>query len=454
MIQSSDLFHKYKRGLDLNKYLILPGCDDTNRGDQALIWETVRLAEDAGYIGQYYMIATEKCSLQSKKIGIEKMDYILPHPSDKVFEANNRKYSTRLKFKWAKAVLGDTIVGCFLLNKFFRRIIGKHVNDSKKETLKLFENADAAFVKGGGFLHAYGGFVDSYKIFFFLFHIKLALSMGIQVYVMPNSFGPLKSPFSRRMVQRVLRKCKIVTCRESISRDFLNRECSISSILTNDLAMYLEKDPKFDAKSHLQAAGIPITSQNCVAITLRPYRFPRERDGEEKYNKYKQAIADFVVWLSENRYYPVFVEHVFSENSHERDMCCIEEVVSLLPQQTVYAVFSDLDLNCRQMKSIYSCFDYTVGTRFHSVIFSLSEEVPSIAITYGGNKGQGIMNDLGISNYSVPISDVTSNWLKEAFQSLCDNKEALKDRLHSGKQAVQAERNELIKLLRDKFDKS
>lgn len=61
-----------------NTYLILPGCDDTNRGDQALIWETFRIAQDAGYVGNYYMVATKECALQSKKIGINRINYILP----------------------------------------------------------------------------------------------------------------------------------------------------------------------------------------------------------------------------------------------------------------------------------------------------------------------------------------------------------------------------------------
>ena len=39
-------------------YLVLPGCDDTNRGDQALIWETVSLAKEAGFDGRYLCLPT------------------------------------------------------------------------------------------------------------------------------------------------------------------------------------------------------------------------------------------------------------------------------------------------------------------------------------------------------------------------------------------------------------
>lgn len=65
--------------------------------------------------------------------------------------------------------------------------------------------------------------------------------------------------------------------------------------------------------------------------------------------------------------------------------------------------------------------DYTVGTRFHSVIFSLSEGVPALAIEYGGNKGAGILKDIGLAEYGIPIEEVSFNKLKETFIRLTDN---------------------------------
>lgn len=42
------------------KYLIIPPCSDFNRGDQVLVWETARFAEDAGYKGDFYFMAEAK----------------------------------------------------------------------------------------------------------------------------------------------------------------------------------------------------------------------------------------------------------------------------------------------------------------------------------------------------------------------------------------------------------
>ena len=64
------------------KYIILPDCSDYNRGDQALIWETVRIAKDAGFVYDYYMQsdASFDCS-QSREERIGTFEPILKHPS-------------------------------------------------------------------------------------------------------------------------------------------------------------------------------------------------------------------------------------------------------------------------------------------------------------------------------------------------------------------------------------
>ena len=54
-----------------NKYIIIPGCSDLNRGDQALVWETKRVAEDAGFKGDYYLTSEKNEPVsQSQQFGL------------------------------------------------------------------------------------------------------------------------------------------------------------------------------------------------------------------------------------------------------------------------------------------------------------------------------------------------------------------------------------------------
>lgn len=430
------------------KYLILPGCDDSNRGDQALIWETVELARAAGYMGKYYMLANEKNCIQSQKKEIYNVEAILSHPSEHFKNNINTQYSITLKFKWAVAAIIDFVMAEPLAHPVLRKILLPLYPKKIKERVTVFQNAKVAFVKGGGFLHSYGGITDIYKIYYFLYHIRLALSFGIKTYILPNSFGPFQTPFVSKMIKNVLQKCECVMAREGISQTILKNECGVTAHKYQDIAFYLKKDDFFNAESYLLNYGIPIFEKECVGITMRPYRFDGMDNGNERYQEYIQALVECIVWLSKNGYFPVLIEHVYSDLEHENDMSCIEKVAEKLGNSCKYKVFKDRSLNCEQLKAVYGCFKYLIGTRFHSVIFSLAQSVPCIAITYGGNKGIGIMKDMGLSRYSVPITDVSGELLVTKFKELKNEKEEVIEKINVKLLELEGEKMEIIKHLR------
>ena len=353
---------------------------------------------------------------------------------------DNRSYGIILKLRWAISAFLDLLIAFPLSKNLTRNIAAKMLSVEQKKTLDVYKNAKAAFVKGGGFLHSYGGITESYKIYFFLYHINLALSMGIPVYVMPNSYGPFADKCSRKMIRKCLSKCKIVYSRESVSQGVLRFNCNVESKLSRDLAMYLEKDSMFDAVKYLADKGINLQNGKMVGITVRPYRFLGKKNAADLYLGYKTAICRLILWLQEKNYHPVLIEHVYSDNYHERDIICIDEILKMVCTEGHRVdVLSALELNCRQMKSIYSKMDYLVGTRFHSVIFSLTECVPSIAITYGGNKGNGIMKDLGLDQFAIPITNITTESLKNKFSELVNNRMLIMDRLSQNRDELHRE---------------
>ncbi len=429
------------------KILVIPGCDDTNRGDQALIWETVRIARDAGLHGEYYMISTPENSKQSEMECIHWIPYILPHPSTHFKQLNdNRKYTLSLKIMWGLRAILDIAVAAPLAMKILRPFMTHVASQEKKKTLSLFREADLAIVKGGGFLHAGKGLTETYKIYFFLYHIKLALSMGIPVLIMPNSYGSFGNAIQKKLVRNTLNRCALVTSRESISRDVLRKECSVESLVTMDLGAYLITDKDFDPYAYLESRGIKLSHNKNVVITARPYRFPGCDNPDRLYCNYIDSLAGFIRWLYDNGYNVVLVEHVYSETYHESDIKAIEDIKKALNSDNGIKlnVIADKKLNCKNLKSIYSCFDYMVGTRFHSVIFSLFAGVPSIAITYGGNKGLGIMRDLGIEKYSVAINDISKEKLVEMFSEMKGNRDEYMRMIDEKKRYSEAQRVLLI----------
>ena len=99
----------------MSKVVILPANNDLNRGDQALIWETINIAKRSGLDGEFYMLAeNESLTKQSQSVGIKIITPLLKHPSRKSKTTDNTNYGLKLLFKWGSVALVDTIFSLLL----------------------------------------------------------------------------------------------------------------------------------------------------------------------------------------------------------------------------------------------------------------------------------------------------------------------------------------------------
>lgn len=430
-----------------NSYVIVPCCSDLNRGDQALVWETRRIAEDAGMKGKYYFTSeANEPVVQSEERGFTRILPVLEHPSRKYKNKENVQYNAALKLKWGVVALGDLVVSLCLLTKPGRKLLKPLLPELTRESLEVMEDMTALLVKGGGFFQFYGGLTSSYTAYFDAYHIFLASRLGKPVYMMPNSLGPFEGPMVKWIVRKALCKCRLVSARESISRDMTARELGVEPVLSPDLAFNL-KPAQLDRDEVFAVYGIP-ADRKVVAITVRPYRFPDADDPKAAYESFKRGVADFVEWLYGQGYIAVLVNHTLAVNSHENDYACITDIVKMLPEGH-YRVISNADYDCQDLKCLYSFCDYIVGTRFHSVIFSLASGVPGLAISYVGNKSVGIMADMGLADYVLHIDSVTADELKAKFTALVQSEGEVKGKLEAYMAKMPAERQALIELIEE-----
>lgn len=407
------------------KYIIIPGCDDGNRGDQALIFQTKEIAERAGFTGCYSMLYALDASKYTNFECIDIIQPILGHPSRKFKNKNNMRYTPALLFKWGTAAMLDYFFSKLLLYKITRPVFRHFLSSEQEKTFFALQNCDACFVKGGGFLHSYGKLTDIYQIYYFLYHIRLAQVLKKPVYILPNSFGPFSAPGVAHQIQKVVSKCRMVTVRESLSKKALEA-IGVKNELYPDLAFSLQKSKC--CIPELQKIRELAGDRKLIGVTARPYRFPGSENPQRKYDDYVSSLSKMCQWLADNGYFPVLIEHVIAENNGESDIKCLEEISGNLKKDGYY-IFSNAAYNCRDLKTVYGEMYAVIGTRFHSVIFSLSEEVPCIAITYGGNKGNGIMLDIGLNDFALSIEEISFTHLQTSFQKLEKEYSAYKKRL-------------------------
>lgn len=420
--------------------LIIPACDDANRGDQALVWETVRLLRDAGYRGRFQMLSQRSAqSEQSRREGITLVQPLLRHPSTRRLPRGNLRYGPVLMTVWGLTSAVDATLTSVLLTRPGRALSRVLPGKRRRATLASVEQADVCVIKGGGFLHSTGSVTDLYRTYFFLYHVILARAVGTPVLVMPNSFGPVEGRLSRALVRAVLRRCALVTARESISLAALD-ELGVPAEPYPDLGFTLE--PEELAASPVAGLRERHPGRPVVGITVRPYRFPGSGDPAAAYRRYVAEMATFAGWLFEEGFLPVFVEHVLSDTAHESDVTAIRAVTARMAPGT-FEVLSDPELTCRHLKSIYEECDYVVGTRFHSVIFSLAEGTPALALAYGGNKATGIMRDLDLGDLVVEIDRFTAGIGRARFALL--RSAGTRDRLEAARRRTGAGREALVR---------
>lgn len=432
----------------MNKYLIIPPCSDFNRGDQALVWETARFAKEAGYEGDYYFMAETKEPVeQSLSHGLKPVQPILEHPSKRFKSTKNISMNFQLILKWGVVSVMDLTWSLLLLTPL-RDLVATCFSKGKRETYNLFRKADVIFVKGGGFIHSYGGKTALYYIYFQLYHIFLAQSLGKEVYICPNSFGPFMGLGVKYLVKKALKKSKMVTAREERSANMCRRDLGIAVESYPDFGFFLPDTAYGDKKTFMSSLQVP-QERKVVAITARPHRFPYSDNPRKAYENFVRSMRNFAEWLYAEGLFPVFIEHVYAINDHENDSYCIEHITKGMGKGH-FAYFSDRTINCQELKRIYGYFDYIVGTRFHSMIFAMSNMVPGIAITYVGNKGEGIMEDMGMKDYYIPIHEVTEEKLKEKFKFLIENKDKAKKNIQIFLESAEKKRQELIEQIRRK----
>lgn len=103
----------------------------------------------------------------------------------------------------------------------------------------------------------------------------------------------------------VLKKAKVVSVRENISKVFLNRYLSISCRKYSDLGYYLEDLSSLNAEKYM--SKYINTKKKIVGITLRPWRFPDVEDCDERYKEYVCCMSKFVEEINKDGFQVVFL---------------------------------------------------------------------------------------------------------------------------------------------------
>jgi colanic acid/amylovoran biosynthesis protein len=315
-----------------------------------------------------------------------------------------------------RPLLGALMVGSTLAWAAVQRATGlaAPLPAGWRAAVEALQRCDAQVCVGGGYLRGNQSLNSSYALMLLLHQIALGRMLGKPVYLYAQSFGPFPGPGQERLFRWVTPHTSMILPRESISHDLVQQiaggRTRIERVI--DSAFLLEKPAKASLDAWFPAGRPPVV----VGLTAREWL-----KGQKQLD-YEKALGDLIDHILAKGWGVMLIPQVTAKRDDDR---VVGRRLSEGRSQLPGFVHVEDELPHDTISSLYASLDLLVGTRFHSVIFSLCAGIPCLAIEYE-HKTSGILRDLGLGDWYLPIEDVTTPLLVAGFERLVAEQHTLK----------------------------
>jgi len=304
--------------------------------------------------------------------------------------------------------------------------------------VRLYEQADLIVPVGGGYIRSRKGLFNRLNIPLLLHPLFFGYLLGKPTVLYSQSIGPFQNKFEKAMVVFVLKRMTLILLREDTSLAL-----SKSLGLTHNVSRAIDAGFLLCSKDAINVRSsyhIP-ADRLLIGVTVRAWL---KGDAQKKYEK---AVAKSLDRLIETASaHIIFIPQVTASKGDD-DRLISRRVQGLMNHKHAVTCISDTPDHHR-IKALYDGLDMLLGTRFHSVIFSLTSHVPVVAIEYE-HKTSGIMHDLGLDQWVIKIEDATTEKLTSLIRQLLEQRDTyhtyLRIRLPS---YVKEARQSIVKLER------
>ena len=300
------------------------------------------------------------------------------------------------------------------------------LSKDRKNTLKSYADADIIVSCGGGFLHdSFGGIFMThlYGIFFG----KFVLNKPTVIYA--QSIGPFKSKFYCEITKFVLEKLDMVLLREELSYKLM-KEINLKNknyYITADAAFLSPICSQGRIKEIYNRENIDL-DKKLVGVSVRFWNFPKSKNPEQLFEKYKHAVASLCDNLIEKYNVDIiFISMVSGKGKFDSDSTVANDIVFIMKNKDRVKVVPNI-YNHKEIKGVISKFDMFVGTRMHSNIFATSSFVPTYAISYL-YKTEGIMKMIGQGKWVCKIEEIDEKKLVKEIERLWEQRDTVRKSL-------------------------
>ena len=267
---------------------------------------------------------------------------------------------------------------------------------------------------------------------------RLALRNKKPLILLPQTYGPYRTPETREAAVDVLRKTRMAWARDKVSFETLKELLGTSFDRERhrpgvDMAFSLEpKEPVAELsdflKERLQSRERPLVGLNVSGLIYNDVRAVQHYGLKVDYPILVRAILER--FLRESEADVVLISHVMPRNNPlESDLVAAQKLWNTLDpkdQERVHVLPPNYD--ARETKWILSQLDWFAGTRMHACIAALSSGVPTVGLAYS-LKFEGVFGTCAQREASLELRELDNAQVLDALWASWNDRDATRKAL-------------------------
>jgi len=278
------------------------------------------------------------------------------------------------------------------------------LNSKELGFLKAFRDCEAFLIVGGGIIRSSARLFSSNASGLFpkCVEILLAKTFGKPVFVGAQTVGPFEGSLFRfldkLLVYLTLKRVDVLTVREFYSERLLRNVLGKVNIRVvpddafNAKAVKNEVAAKLLLKENLDIQKIRNSGKIVVGVSLRAWSMVSER------KRLRAKLLRVIQTLSkEGKYHFVFIPTHASRH--------LPRIVKVTKKIITSKVLSK-SYSWQEIKAFFGLMDVVIAVSFHSAVFSLSMNVPTLGLyegEYYRMKMQGMFDMAGLNKFAIDV---------------------------------------------------
>jgi colanic acid/amylovoran biosynthesis protein len=382
-----------------------------NKGDAALLGLLIQEVRNEFPEAQITILTLDKIKDTETFDGV-------PVRHSFMYFSNIFSQSKAKRLLYATSMIPLTLGSAFLRGTLHIKL---PLNKNWDSLIDLYANADLIIPVGGGYMRTNKNIGSLYDFTLLMHPLVLAKLLKKPTVLYSQSVGPFFRKIESKMLAHILKHdVEVVIVREDTSFKLL-QSMGVKNIIRSVDTGFLLKGEHAKRVPDGALAAMP-SDKLIIGVTARKWLDASSQA------EYELAIAKTLEHLiAKHKAFIVLVPQVTAEFHGDDDRLVSKAIHAKIANKDQALVLTK-NYDYHDIKAIYGKFDFMLGTRFHSVIFSLTSYVPALAIEYE-HKTSGIMHDLGLDQWVVKIEDVDPLILCAKMDELISQKAAYKKHL-------------------------